>query len=734
MIFELIKDFADVIEAMEAHDPSPESDTRLHRLRLMSRAIRRESAFLDRHPTALFQCLWNHGWWHDCEEGPAHYPQEDHASPYAPWVPSHHRLNVELSSLLERWRSEKTFAPAWLRDLRPPAAPLGSAQWAVLRNPSVSVSQVFWSPDGKQLYSCSDEGLCIWDTDTCALGNHFRHLAAGDTSLSTDGRELICSRGIFDAQSGEKLASFADARVSTCDFSPDSSQFVVGCHPPRTARVLLMDIADGTSLELAGDMNRVECVRWSPDGDWIAAAVRVGEHDSGTHVIHVWDAHSGDLHATLSGHDRDIACLVWRPDGAILASGSHDRTVRFWNVAERREISVKQIDSLVYAVDWHPRADLLAVGTGAGDIQIWNAPAGGRATTYKAHEKGVRSVVYSPGGSRFASCSFDSMIRIWDAWELGDDKTLADHIDRIETASFSPDGRRLATGGSHDDATVRIWNTTTGVQECLIDDLKDLVRGLVWSPDGACIAACCDAGVLGAWDAATGFMIHRLKGHRGAAKCVAWSPDGNEIASGSTYFTVRIWDTTLGETIATLEGHESSVVHVCYSPDGTLLASASLDETIRVWSRATWQLEATLQGFQSPRLLQIAWTDDRRQIMATRKGQTVMVWDLAQEHPLAKEDWPPSAAENTSIRWQEVHHRYDDSCVMHTDTESRISWIPLPEQLVASAPTLGVFAVGDRHLHLLRLENAEHIDLSHGGNTAESDHSPVPTWGKSVLS
>ena len=42
-------------------------------LALLDEAIRRDVHFLDRHPTALFQCMWNTCWWYDCPEAAGHY-------------------------------------------------------------------------------------------------------------------------------------------------------------------------------------------------------------------------------------------------------------------------------------------------------------------------------------------------------------------------------------------------------------------------------------------------------------------------------------------------------------------------------------------------------------------------------------------------------------------------------------------------------------------------------------
>ena len=68
MIFDLVKDYADALAAMPTDHPR-------HRiLKLLEEAIRRDVHFIDRHPTTMFQCMWNTCWWYDCEEAAVRCP------------------------------------------------------------------------------------------------------------------------------------------------------------------------------------------------------------------------------------------------------------------------------------------------------------------------------------------------------------------------------------------------------------------------------------------------------------------------------------------------------------------------------------------------------------------------------------------------------------------------------------------------------------------------------------
>ena len=95
---------------------------------------------------------------------------------------------------------------------------------------------------------------------------------------------------------------------------------------------------------------------------------------------------------------------------------------------------------------------------------------------------------------------------------------------RVSTIAFSPDGSVLASGGSWNDATIRLWDLRTAT------------------------------------------ATHALAGHKDGVTSVTYSPDGLMLASGGSDDTIRLWDANTGELLRTLEGHTSGVGSVAFSP------------------------------------------------------------------------------------------------------------------------------------------------------------------------
>jgi WD40 repeat protein len=174
----------------------------------------------------------------------------------------------------------------------------------------------------------------------------------------------------------------------------------------------------------------------------------------------------GYVIAVLYGHSSSVRSVVFSQDGARLASGSYDNTVRLWDGVTGDAIAVldghsSSVSSVVFSQD----GARLASGSFNNDkaVRLWDGVTGDAIAVLNGHSSSVRSVVFSQDGARLASGSNDNTVRLWDGVTGDPIAVLEGHASTVRFVVFSQDGARLVSGS--DDMTVRLWNLDIGPQQ-----------------------------------------------------------------------------------------------------------------------------------------------------------------------------------------------------------------------------------------------------------------------------
>ena len=148
------------------------------------------------------------------------------------------------------------------------------------------------------------------------------------------------------------------------------------------------------------------------------------------------------------------------PMDRLLASGSADWTIRLWDVYTGEHLHTLEGHlHYVYTIAFSADGRILASGSADNTIHLWNPHTGAHLRTLYGHTESVGSVAFSRGGS-FASGSHDDTIRLWNAYTGEHLHTLEGHTAAVSSVAFSPDGTTLASCGSWEDGTIRLWDMT----------------------------------------------------------------------------------------------------------------------------------------------------------------------------------------------------------------------------------------------------------------------------------
>ncbi len=151
----------------------------------------------------------------------------------------------------------------------------------------------------------------------------------------------------------------------------------------------------------------------------------------------------------FKGDSSNTLSVSFSPNGAVLASGCDDGSVRIWNLETRQEWQHLQANGgEVRSVSFSSNGSLLASGNIEGMVQLWEVETGQECRRFEGHTERVSSVSFCPDGALLASGGWDSTIRLWDV-ETGQEWWCwEEHYSWITCVSFSPDGTLKRTPSS----------------------------------------------------------------------------------------------------------------------------------------------------------------------------------------------------------------------------------------------------------------------------------------------
>jgi WD40 repeat protein/mono/diheme cytochrome c family protein len=349
--------------------------------------------------------------------------------------------------------------------------------------------------------------------------------------------------------------------ISALDISPDGKLLAVaGFHEVFLYENILSpkgaeeEKAPLPTARLIGLSERVQSLRFSPDGQWLAVAggdpARLGE-------IQIWDV--AKLKLTLSApvsYDT-LYGVSWSPDSKLVAFGCPDNTVRAIEAS-----SGKQVVQMGSHSDWVMSTAFSVKGdhivSGGRDMSVKLTEIATQrfvdnvtSITPGALKGGVLAVATHPTLEHFVTAGSDGLPKVYRIFreikrEIGDDAQLIADLfpmtGRVFSARFSPDGKRIACGGGLDRAgelLVCSYDFTNDVPK----ELRELMGKVPGARNAAERKKLEDYKQLGIHELA------RVSIPQSEIYSVAFAPDGNTIAAAGSDGMIRLFNATKGSLI-----------------------------------------------------------------------------------------------------------------------------------------------------------------------------------------
>jgi len=407
----------------------------------------------------------------------------------------------------------------------------------------------------------------------------------------------VTSTGVINtwsASSGELLQSleYQSSRFLGPFFDPSGS--VLATISGSTHLRLDSDVTQSLS-PIDSDTVNSGRVAYSPDGRRIVSAAGA--------TGFLWDTESRRTIGVLEGHTAPYTLLRFDASGTRLLTGSSDLEARIWELESGQLLATLRghDDTLApdpaegvskppdeagnFIIDAAFLPDGKRVVTAARRdtiVRIWDAATGRQLMALAGHEGRVFRVAVSRDGSRMLTSSDDGTARLWDTVD-GREIAVLVNLASAPGAVFNSVGDRAIVLGA--DGTTRIFAASSGN---LIESnsQEGRARRMRLARAGSSMFLELNTqsdGTLRLIDAVTGEELGRTGVINAQLRDIVISPDGTRILS-STYGETQLWDAASGMELATLDGHTLSDLDFAFSPDGTKVLTVARGGPVLVWN------------------------------------------------------------------------------------------------------------------------------------------------------
>ncbi|KAL9037235.1 MAG: hypothetical protein Q9214_005788, partial [Letrouitia sp. 1 TL-2023] len=239
----------------------------------------------------------------------------------------------------------------------------------------------------------------------------------------------------------------------------------------------------------------------------------------------------------------------------------------------------------------------------------------------KGHRRGVAAVKFSPDGRLIASCCKPMHNFLFPSPPFISATVLSSKLS-------IPHAEKKGSSNIAADATIRIWDVSTGKPLHTLEGHLAGISSIAWSPDSKTLASGSDDKSIRLWNVSTGKAYPvPLLGHHNYIYSLAFSPKGNMLVSGSYDEAVFLWDVRAARVMRSLPAHSDPVGGVDFCRDGTLIASCASDGLIRIWDTPTGQCLRTLVHEDNAPVTSVRFSPNGKFVLAWTLDSCVRLWD-----------------------------------------------------------------------------------------------------------
>ena len=475
-----------------------------------------------------------------------------------------------------------------------------------------------FSKDSKTIVTASSDGICrLWNT---ASGELLKELKSDikkmtSASLNSDCTKVMTSFNnglvmIWNIAEGKILTELKDghqACVHYACFSPDG-QYALTASKDNTVK--LWNVQTGKYIEtIIEHQDNVNSAIFSSDGKRVVTASEDGSaiiYDVNLHnscqifmdentsieyaefnyddtkvavvtnrAVYIINVASGKTERIIKGHDDVITSATFSPNGKTIATSSHDKTVRLWDIDNGDALHIyKGHSSTVSDVMFSPDGKFIITTSIDNEARLWNVPNNDKRNILHPELGNLAMLTYSPDGKYIAAASVMGQAKVWDADSMNVVSSFKIE-ERVSSIVFCEGCEQVVITSETDRQS--FFDVRTGREISGVEELHEVDKDVEDIPQWV------------------------YEGHSGDVLCFSNSHDNRLFVSGSADNTAFIWDAESKTIHHRLKRHSSQVYFAEFSPDDKYVITASTDGTVKLWNSVNGAEVATRNNTFSPR-------------------------------------------------------------------------------------------------------------------------------------
>jgi WD40 repeat protein/serine/threonine protein kinase len=339
----------------------------------------------------------------------------------------------------------------------------------------------------------------------------------------------------------------------------------------------------------------------------------------------LWDLYSRyPCLRTFGGHTDSVIAMAMSPDHRSIATGSHDKSVRVFDLASGKCTAVLADGrEMVTSVAYGPESNRLFVASIDGAVAAWDPSEPKPAWSLRV-DGGLSSMACTRDGRRAAVSCNDGSVRFIDLarGKLEDRPVLS--TKSAGYACFDASGGSLVTGG--EDAVIRAWDVASGALRSEIRCGSAEITALAFSPDGGVLAAAAADSSIRLFDWPALECRATFACDNGSPRSLAFSRDGTRLLS-TGMLRIDVWDVAKRERVGTKETLGQPSLAALFGDDGKTIIAGSSGGPIRVWEIDTSAARSKISlpfGYRPV----VALCHDGSALAIGRNDGTIAVWSL----------------------------------------------------------------------------------------------------------